>query len=149
MAIELKYARPEASKKLIGSTTPSSRAMLAKMLHRAILLHRAREAEVPHVLLDAEVRRLEQLGQQDDLRAALRGLAHGLLALGDVAVGVPVTRELGGGDRHGARCAAEMLGFHAVPQSKTLPGFRMRAGSSAPLMARIAASSAGEREISR
>ena len=104
---------------------------------------------MPHVLLDAEVRRLEQLGQQDDLRAALRGLAHGLLALGDVAVGVPVARELGCGDRHGARCAAEMLGFHAVPQSKTLPGFRMRAGSSAPLMARIAASSAGEREISR
>ena len=47
------------------------------------------------VLLDAEVRRLEQLLDEDDLRALLRRLPHQPLGRGDVRVDIPAAGELG------------------------------------------------------
>ncbi len=67
---------------------------------------------MPHVLLDAEVRRLEQLRQQDDLGALARGLAHRGFRLRHVGVDVPAAGELRGRDRDRPGCAIEVFGFH-------------------------------------
>ena len=55
---------------------------------------RGGETQVARILLDAEVRRLEQFLDQDDLRALLRRLAHQLLGVGDVRCHVPAAGEL-------------------------------------------------------
>ncbi|MNI76874.1 hypothetical protein D3C76_1512270 [compost metagenome] len=60
------------------------------------------QGQVLVVLLDAEVRRGEQLLQQDDLRALGRGLADQLLGLVEVVFQVPGAGHLRGGD--GQQC---------------------------------------------
>src|SRR6185437_10983486 len=49
--------------------------------HGPVLRQAASEIQVTYVLLDAEIRRLEKLRKQDDLRSAGRRLAHQLLGL--------------------------------------------------------------------
>src|SRR6202043_2418296 len=88
----------------------------AEVTHGAILRGRARETQVTRVLLYAEIRRLEQLGQENDLRAPRGRLAPQLLRPGDVVPAVPVARHLDGGHRHRSRRAPEVLrvpGHHA------------------------------------
>ncbi len=53
-----------------------------------------------HVLLDAEVRRLEELRKQDDPGTPRSCFAHARLGLRDVRVDVPRAGELGRRDRH-------------------------------------------------
>ncbi|MDT4873691.1 hypothetical protein FQZ97_1089480 [compost metagenome] len=60
------------------------------------------QGEVLVVLLDAEVRRGEQLLQQDQLRALGGRFAHQLLGLVEVLAQVPAAGELGGGDGQSA-----------------------------------------------
>ena len=98
MAMELKYALLARSKKLIGSTTPSSRAICAKCRMARFSSTRWRDAQVARVLLDAEVRRLEQLLDQDDLRARFAASRTARSALAMFAVEVPAAGELRGRD---------------------------------------------------
>jgi len=81
-------------------------SQLSAMLEES--MSRARETQVTRVLLDAEVRRLEQLGQEDHLRAPRGRLAHQLLGPGDVAFDVPVAGHLDGGHCHRSGRAPEV-----------------------------------------
>jgi len=82
---------------------------LDEVPHRPVLRDAARQPQMTHILLDTEVRRLEQLWQQNNLRAAPGGLAHQLLRLGDVGIGIPAAAHLDGGDTHHSRLAPEMI----------------------------------------
>ena len=75
-----------------------------------VLIERRGEPQVTHVLLDAEIRRLEQLLQQDHLRATRRGLAHQRLGAIEVRIGVPTAGELGRGDGDGPRSWLQVRG---------------------------------------
>src|SRR5579862_6507863 len=92
----------------------------AEVPHGAALGERARQGKVAHILLDAEVRCLEQLGQQDDLRAACSSLPDQLLGADDVARAVPVAGHLHGAHHDGSRGAAEVLGLrgHRNPSQR-------------------------------
>ena len=83
---------------------------------------------------------------QDDLRAALRGLAHQPLGGGDVAVDVPAAGELQRRHRDLALGSRQMRG---LVHANTLPGLRMPLGSSACLSSRMVEISAGVRDSGR
>src|SRR5215213_8879474 len=87
----------------------------AKVSHRAILLRRLCQAQMPYILLDAEVRRLKELRQKNDLRATLRCFTYGVFRFGDVPRCVPIARELCRGNGHGAGDASEMSGSSHGP----------------------------------
>ena len=66
--------------------------------HRRVLLDRQRDVEVLRVVLDAEIRRLEQLLDQDEVRALPRRLADGPLGRGKIRGAVAGAGELRGGN---------------------------------------------------
>ena len=84
----------------------------AEVAQCAILVDGGRESQVAVVLLDAEIRRLEQLLQQDDLRALTRRPAHQRFSACDVRIDIPVAGELRGRDRDLARRGGEMGWLH-------------------------------------
>ncbi len=87
---------------------------LLEMLDRRVLLHRGRQLQVLRIGLLAEVRGLEQLLDQDDLRALGGGLAHQPVGIGDVGLAIPGTGHLGGGygnDSGHGNLAALMGGY--------------------------------------
>ena len=90
-----------------------------KVPHRRVVRDRARQREVPHVLLDAEIRRLEQLRQQDDVRAGGGRLAHQPLGTRDVRLRVPAAGHLNGRHRHRAGGTAKVLRLarHQAPRA--------------------------------
>ncbi len=77
---------------------------------------------MPRVLLDAEVRRLKQFRDENDLRALGGGLAHQLLGARKVRGPVPAAAKLHGANRHRSRLGLQMRGRGA--HSKILPGLR-------------------------
>ena len=104
IAVVLKKAWLARSKKLIGDDRAQLLGDRAEVRgSRGCPPARVRQREMLGILLDAEIRRLEQLLQQDDLRALVGGLARQALGARDVGVDVPVARHLGGGDRDPAR----------------------------------------------
>ncbi len=72
---------------------------LLHALDGRLLVDRMREVEVLVLLVDAEVGRFEELLQQDDLRARVRGLVDERFGARDVGIDVPAARHLGAGDR--------------------------------------------------
>jgi len=70
---------------------------LLKSADRRVLLDRHGDLEVLRIVLDAEVRRFEELLNQDDVRALPRGLAHDPLGRGEIRGAVAGTGELSGG----------------------------------------------------
>src|SRR5688572_11414245 len=116
------------------------------MPHGAIVGHAGGHPKMARVLLDAEVRRLEQLLDEDDLRATLRGVADQAFGRGDVPVDVPAAGELHGRNRDLALSSIQMRG---LTHANTLPGLRMPLGSSARLSRRIVEISAGVRDSGR
>ncbi len=79
---------PPARRTRPGSTTPSSSASARKRAIVGLPSTGLRPGEELVLLLAAEVRPLEELGRQDDLRALLRRLAHQADDLVDVLVHV-------------------------------------------------------------
>ena len=73
---------------------------LREPLDRRVLRDRQRELEVLREVVLAEVRRLEQLLDQDDVGALLRGLADQALGVRDVGLAVPAAGHLRRGDGH-------------------------------------------------
>ena len=71
-----------------------------KMLHRRMPFQRPGEFEVPGQVVLAKIRRLEQLLQEDHLRAAAGRLANQLFAARDIRVAIPTARHLRGRYRY-------------------------------------------------
>ena len=71
---------------------------LLEMLDGRILLDRCSQLQVLRIRLLAEVGRLEQLLDEDDLRALGGSLTHQLVGIGDVGLAIPGTGHLGGGN---------------------------------------------------
>ncbi len=71
---------------------------LLEMLDGRVFLDRRRQLQVLGIGLLAKVGRLEQLLNEDDLRALGGGLAHQLVGIGDVGLAIPGTGHLGGGN---------------------------------------------------
>src|SRR5262249_58535569 len=85
-----------------------------------------------YVLLDTEIRGLEELRKQDDLRAPGCGAAHQALGAGDVLIRIPIAGHLDGRDRQRPRRLSKVLWLvgHGTPAS------RMRANPAARFYAR-------------
>lgn len=69
-----------------------------EMFDRDVFFHRRRQLQVVRVWLLAEVRRLEQLLDQDDLRAFGGGFTHQPFSDFEVGFQIPGTGHLSGGD---------------------------------------------------
>ena len=72
-----------------------------KVLDRRVVFNPRGQLQILRVRLLAEVRRFEQLLNQDDLRALGGGLAHQLVSLRNIGLTIPGTTHLGGGNGHG------------------------------------------------
>jgi len=66
------------------------------MLHRRVSLQRLRQFEMRRRVVLAEIRRLEQLLNQYDVRAAARRLADQFLGARHIGVAIPTACHLGG-----------------------------------------------------
>ena len=88
-----------------------------KPLERAALLERRGEAEVLCMLVDAEIRRLEQLLDLDDLRAPCGGRPNQRFGPIDVGGSVPCAGHLHTGDGYLAAPIVRCVGGHlGVPR---------------------------------
>jgi hypothetical protein len=76
---------------------------LAQRQHGRVLAGRIGGGEPFRVLPRGEIDALEELGRENDLRAALGRLAHQTLGLGDVGLHVGAEAGLDGGDGEHAR----------------------------------------------
>ena len=119
---------------------------LREVIDGAIVLHRGGNSQMTRVLLDAEIWRLEQFLNEDDLRALRRRLPHQLFGIRNIDVHIPATGELRGRNGHFAFRSFEMCGS---AHANTLPGLRMPLGSSACLRSRMVEISAAVRDKGR
>src|SRR5262249_384797 len=88
---------------------------LRHALDRRIVGQRRGQPQVPRILLDAEIRFLEQLLQQDQLRTVTRRAAYQRFGPIDVRSAVPITGKLRRGHRDPARRTVEMLWLRRGP----------------------------------
>ena len=94
IATELKNARPALSKKLTGSTTPSSRASARKCCTARLASTLRASCRWRTSCSMQKYGVSKSSGSRMICAPARGGGAHGRLALGDVVVGVPVAGEL-------------------------------------------------------
>src|SRR5258707_13807145 len=106
------------------------------MLDRRVSLQWPRQFEMLRRVVLAEIRRLEQLLYQYDVRAAFRGFADQFLGARHIGVAIPTACHLGGRYRYGAhinrppRAIAQNVGGELALTSShsSRPGFRNRCG---------------------